>query len=88
LPGNFRELLEQAVQKEWELRGGLTADAMTLVDLEGPKTIANPDSLLGPNQVRYQARFLNEFTGKFIDVSINYDSMTGRFGTIKPASGK
>jgi len=61
---------------------------MTLVDLEGPKAIANPDPLLGPNQVRYQAQFVNEFTGEVIDVSVNYDPTTGQFGTIKPASGK
>jgi len=68
--------------------GDLTADAMTLVDLEGPKAYANPDPLLGPNQVRYQAQFVNEFTGEVIDVSVNYDPTTGQFGTIKPASGK
>ena len=88
MPSNFSELVEQAVQEEWAQRGDLTADAMTLVDLEGPKAIANPDPLLGPNQVRYQAQFVNEFTGEVIDVSVNYDPTTGQFGTIKPASGK
>jgi hypothetical protein len=88
MPSNFNELVEQAVQEEWAQRGDLTADAMTLVDLEGPKACANPDPLLGPNQVRYQAQFVNEFTGEVIDVSVNYDPTTGQFGTIKPASGK
>lgn len=88
MPSNFNEHVEQAVQEEWAQRGDLTADAMTLVDLEGPKAIANLDPLLGPNQVRYQAQFVNEFTGEVIDVSINYYPTTGQFGTIKPASGK
>jgi len=87
-PSNFRELTEQAVQEEWALRGDPTAEAMRLVDLEGPKAIANPDPLLGPNQVRYQARFVNEFTGEVIDVSVNFDPTTGQFGTIKQASVK
>ncbi|QDU60276.1 tRNA(Glu)-specific nuclease WapA precursor [Planctomycetes bacterium Pan216] len=87
-PKNFTERIEEAVQTEWDQRGDLTAEAMSLRKLEGPHKMANPDSALGPNQVRYQATFKNEFTGESIKVSVNYDPATGLFGTIKPSSGK
>lgn len=61
---------------------------MTLEDLSSPHEVANLDPNLGPNQVRYQATFVNEVTGETIDVSINYDPTTGQFGIIKPASGR
>lgn len=84
-PSNFKEAVEQAVQAEWALRGDFTAEAMSLRDISAPHQVANLDPALGPNQVRYQARFVNE---EVIDVSINYDPTTGQFGTIKPASGQ
>ncbi len=87
-PSNFSELTEQAVQEEWTQRGDLTADAMSLQDISPPHQVANLDPALGPNQVRYQATFVNEVTGEIVEVSINYDPTTGQFGMIKPASGK
>ena len=72
----------------WAARGDITAEAMSLKSISKPHKIANPDPHLGPNQVRYQARFVNEVTGEIIDASINFDLDTGLFGIIKPASGK
>ncbi len=87
-PQNFQQQLEQAVQDEWAVRGDSTSDAMSLQDLSAPHEVANRDPALGSDQVRYQATFVNEVTGETIEVSINYDPTTGRFGTIKPASGR
>lgn len=54
-----------------------------------PHQVANPDPALGPNQVRYQARFVNEASGEVIDVSINYDPSRrpGSCGTVRRRRG-
>jgi hypothetical protein len=50
--------------------------------------VAKPDPNLGPNQVRYQAQFVDDASGEVYNISINYDPDTGLFGIIKEASGK
>jgi Pretoxin HINT domain len=86
---SFRARVEEAVIEEMQTRpGGETAEAWDLTNLEGPHKMANLDPNLGPNQVRYQATFLDTFTGERVHISINYDVDTGQFGIIKFASGK
>ena len=82
------ERIEQAIQNELDSRGDILSDAESLTDLSSPHQVANPDTALGPGQVRYQATSTNDVTGETKDWSVNYDPDTGNFGTIKPASGK
>ncbi len=59
-----------------------------VIRVTGPdKMSSNQDSdpSLGPLQGRYYARFRDEF-GKETNYSINYDPISGHFGTIKPSS--
>jgi hypothetical protein len=86
--GSFWDRVEQAIQEELAARGDIYSDAHSLTDLSSPHQVANPDPSLGQNQVRYQATVINEVTGETTDWSVNYDSDSGKFGTIKPASGK
>ncbi len=64
-----------------------TSDAWEIMDLSSARKVANLDPNLGPNQVRYQARFLDHVSDEYIDISINFDPDTGLFGIIKEASG-
>jgi len=78
--GGLRDAIEQEIQ-ESQFSGGKIVG-----DIGSPKAIASPDPSLGPNQVRYQVSFADEF-GKVTQYSVNYDPATGQFGIIKPASG-
>jgi hypothetical protein len=60
----------------------------SLQKLSKQHKMANPDPSLGPNQVRYQAEFVDDATGEVYQVSVNFDPDTGLFGIIKMASGK
>jgi hypothetical protein len=65
-----------------------TSEAWELQSLGKPHAVSSLDANLGPNQVRYQARFYDHVDDSYIDISINYDPTTCEFGIIKPASGK
>jgi len=77
--GDLRNAMEREIQNTQFTGGKIVGD------IGSPRAIANPDPTLGPNQVRYQVRFADEF-GKITEYSVNYDFVTDRFGIIKPAS--
>jgi hypothetical protein len=82
-------LTQQVIETMHDVRGGEYAETWELVYLEGPKKMTEVDPQLqnSPTARRYQARF-RDFEGKIIEISVNYDLDTDRFGTIKWASGK
>ena len=63
-----------------------TSEAWTFEKIMSTKKMANPEPDLGPNQVRYQTRFRDEFTGDSYNISVNYDPDTCQFGVIKESS--
>ena len=68
-----------------------TTETWELLKLEGPTKLANSDPILGvleSNHVRYQALFLDQLTDELIEISVNYNKLTGEFGIVKLASGK
>jgi hypothetical protein len=79
--GGLREAIEREIQ-ESQFTGGKIVG-----DIGKPHAVSNPDPTLGPDQVRYQVLFSDEF-GKVTPYSVNYDPATGRFGIIKIASGR
>ncbi len=84
----IRERIQEAVIREMQGRpGGEAAESWELIELSGPRQMANPEPGLGPGQVRYQATF-EDYKGEIIEISVNYDQETGQFGIIKFASGK
>ncbi len=84
----FRKHVEEAVIEELASRWqDPSVESWELIDLIGPHQMTNLESTIGPNQVRYQARF-QDYNDNFYDISVNYDVETGNFGIIKPASGR
>jgi hypothetical protein len=79
--GGLHDSIEQEIQSSQNTGGNLVGG------IGRPQAVANPDPELGPNQVRYQVRFADEF-GQITGYSVNYDPVMGRFGTIKPSSGR
>jgi hypothetical protein len=63
-----------------------TAEAWELQSLSKPQAMSELDELIGTNQKRYYARFYDHFNQSYINISINYDPITGEFGVIKPSS--
>ncbi len=83
----FRQRLADEVIIQMALQDYNT-EYWRLESLSRPHKMAHADPKLSIHQVRYQGRFVDDATGVVYDVSINYDALTGDFGTIKEASGK
>lgn len=83
----FRQLLATAVIGELA-DSGYDTEHWRLDGLSRPHKIVNADPKLGANQVRYQARFVDDATGYVYNISVNCDPVTIAFGVIKEASGK
>lgn len=63
-----------------------TSESWELISLTKPQAMSETDYLIGPNQKRYYARFYDHMDESYINISINYDPITGELGIIKKSS--
>jgi hypothetical protein len=83
---SLKDRLGNAVRGELELQGDDLHETYETGEVTVPTKIANPDPMLGPDQVRYNVDMHNPVHGTTTNYSVNYDPTTGQFGTIKPSS--
>jgi hypothetical protein len=63
-----------------------TSEAWEIMRLSAARSVVNLDPNLGTSQVRYQAQFFDHVMNVYVNISFNYDPITGLFGIIKQAS--
>jgi RHS repeat-associated protein len=73
------KFFENEIKEKYDIGG------RAIAIIAGPVKISNEDPMLGPNQVRYNVRFSDEFGNSKV-YSINYDPSTGEVGIIKISS--